>query len=285
MCVIMVKESNVKFPEENILQNCWDNNPDMGGFMFTVNNTVHIKKGYKTYEAFKKALDSTREMYGDDIPYVLHFRISTQGYNTSCCQPFPLSSKMKALKKSHTKCNVGVAHNGVLQLTSDGGLDYSDTMKFITDYLVNIIQDLSWHNNNRTKLLIENLIEGSRFAILDKAGKCTRLGKGWIEESQGLYFSNSSYSYKKCTYTSKYTPYYYDDYADWYDSFEWGANYKSTSDSDKWRHFKNANGTYDFDEFYCPFSEESDDSYCDKCLNQCDCRYYASWFEIINKKK
>ena len=46
MCVIMSKPANVSFPEESILKNCWDNNPDMGGFMYAMNGRVYIHKGY-----------------------------------------------------------------------------------------------------------------------------------------------------------------------------------------------------------------------------------------------
>lgn len=213
MCVIMVKEQNILFPEERILKNCWDNNPDMGGFMYAWNGQVHIRKGFMTFEDFKRALNETRKKTGDKIPYVLHFRISTQGYDKSCCQPFPLSSKMHNLKKLRTSSNIGVAHNGVLSITSDGSKEYSDTMKFTTDYLTNIIRGFDWYEDKRTVKLIENLIKGSRFAILDKNGHCEMCGNGWVlDKASGCYFSNSTYSYKKYYYK---TSSLYDDWGDY----------------------------------------------------------------------
>ena len=229
MCVIMVKEQNILFPEERILKNCWDNNPDMGGFMYAWNGQVHIRKGFMTFEDFKRALEETRKKTGDKIPYVLHFRISTQGYDKSCCQPFPLSSKMHNLKKLRTSSNIGVAHNGVLSITSDGSKEYSDTMKFITDYLTNIIRGFDWHEDKRTVKLIENLIKGSRFAIMDKNGHIEMRGNGWVKDNEsGCYFSNSTYSYKKYVYKGHNSLYDYDDWGDYsYCGGAWNSDYRN----------------------------------------------------------
>ena len=230
----MVKPENKAFPEEQILKNCWDNNPDMGGFMYAMDDKVHIHKGFETWEDFKTALEKARKKTGDNVPYVCHFRISTQGYNKECCQPFPLSGNMTNLKRLKCSSNIGVAHNGILSLTSDGSKEYSDTMKFITDYLVNIIRSYDWHKDSRTVKLISNLIEGSRFAIIDKTGFIGMLGKGWIEE-KGCYFSNSTYSYKKYVYTGG--GYLWDD-----DDYYWDKTTKTW----KYRY----SGTYQKGEWY-----------------------------------
>lgn len=301
MCVIMSKPANVAFPEESVLKNCWDNNPDMGGFMYTLNGKVYIHKGYDTWKSFKTALDKAREKTGDNIPYVCHFRISTQGFDKDCCQPFPLSGKMNALKKSKSDSNIGVAHNGILHLTSDGSKTYSDTMKFITDYLVNIIRSYDWYKDQRTVKLIENLIEGSRFAILDKKGHCQLLGKGWIED-KGCYYSNSTYSYKK-TYFAPISPYtsccggiwddYWDDdekrWADYWDKVDKsrrsavenkpniGARIVTETSDPEWldpwdKKFSHMTGHYEFSEYYCPVTEENDDSYCECCSHYGSCQ-------------
>lgn len=292
MCVIMSKPGNIAFPEESILKNCWDNNPDMGGFMYALNGKVYIQKGYETWKEFKSALDKARAKTGDKIPYVCHFRISTQGFDKACCQPFPLSGNMKALKRLKYDANMGVAHNGILNLTSDGSKEYSDTMKFITDYLVNIIRNYSWYKDQRTVTLIENLIEGSRFAILDKQGHCELLGKGWLENN-GCYYSNSTYSYKKCSYPL-YSGHWWDDYgesdekrwADYWDNIEKKdkqpdktktRKWANTSDPewlDSWiRYFNNNIGMYEFSQYFCPFTEENDDTYCEYCTRYGTCPY------------
>lgn len=308
MCVIMSKPQGVAFPEESILKNCWDNNPDMGGFMFALNGHVYIQKGYSTWEGFKSALTRVRAKFGDDIPYVCHFRISTQGYDTSCCQPFPLSSKMKNLKKSRTESNMGVAHNGILSLTSDGSRDYSDTMKFITDYLTLIIRGYDWHEDERTVKLIENLIEGSRFAILDKTGFCKLLGKGWIED-KGCWYSNSTYSYKKWTpragfsSSGSYCRGLWDDY--WIDDDKRWDDYwtnrkkepihssgvihtleppKENEYEDTWNsNWNPLTRQYDFSSLFCPYSVEDDDSYCVSCSQYHKCPYIQECMKAVNE--
>lgn len=299
MCVIMSKPVGVAFPEESILKNCWDNNPDMGGFMYALNGHVYIQKGFDTWEKFITALNKTRAKTGDNIPYVCHFRISTQGYDTSCCQPFPLSGKMKNLKKERVETNIGVAHNGILSITSDGSKFYSDTMKFITDYLVNIIRSFDWYKDNRTVKLIENLISGSRFAILDKNGVINALGSGWIED-KGCYFSNSTYSYKKHTYVGGYVrgvrSYYQksifdDETDDYYYKKYWEnhtkevankleklstASQSNTEDDyiDEWdTYYNEKTGMYDFSDLYCPYTAEDDDCYCSCCSRMKSCPY------------
>lgn len=305
MCIIMYKPVNMAFPEESILKSCWDNNPHMGGFMYTLDGEVHIKKGYKTWEAFLDALNRTRAMTGDDIPYVCHFRISTQGYDTSCCQPFPLSAKMKRLRKSHCTSSVGIAHNGIIDITSDGAKDYSDTMKFITDFMTNIIRSLDWYKDERNLKLIENLIVGSRLAILDKNGHCQLMGNGWVED-KGIYYSNSTYSYKKAVYSygsGRQNVFWDDDYYDdcpsyYYDygTKSWVKREKeskevelatSLADSspvtfDPWSDYMNPEeGQYEFHSDHvgvvCPYTMEDDDSYCCACSRQGNCKYMLAW--------
>lgn len=314
MCVIAYKPLNVAFPEEAVLKNCWDNNPDMAGFMYAWNDHVYIWKGFEKFEDFMKTLNKVREKTGDDIPFVMHFRISTQGFDKACCQPFPLSGNMKNLKRLKTETNIGVAHNGILSLTSDGSKDYSDTMLFVTNYLVNIIRSYDWHKDPRTKKLIENLIDGSRFAILDKKGHCELMGRGWVED-KGCYYSNSTYSYKKTTYAGfnydrGYSPSLWDDYYDDDGIYYWDKKsrtwkWKGSSKDFKWDNtlrkwvereedtetkeladpwgdfFMTDRGQYDFTEHYCPFTEEDDDSYCSQCANAKSCSYFWSCQQAV----
>jgi hypothetical protein len=186
---------------------------------------------------------------------------------------------MKKLKKLRGDCNIGVAHNGILDITSDGSKEYSDTMKFITDYLSLIIRNYSWWKDDRTKLLIERLIDGSRLAILDKNGHCEILGKGWVENN-GVYYSNESYSYKK--EISVWTPAW--EWEDDYPYGHWTRNNCAASNkpkpqaqsfyNDPYEDFYNPiTGKYEFEEGFCPYDLEDDDSYCEDCANCHKCPY------------
>lgn len=301
MCIIAYKPLNVAFPEENILQNCFDNNDDGAGFMYTHNGEVHIHKGYETFEKFMAALNKARAITGDKVPYVMHFRIATQGYERTMTHPFPLSSKMENLKRLHYKCSIGVAHNGILDITSDGAKTYSDTMKFITDYLSNIIQSFDWYKNKRTKKLIEYLIDGSRLAILDAHSHCELMGKGW-ESDKGIYYSNHTWAYKKYVYTGGTAGFSYPrarawwDYDDYGDDLVWDKakgryvqrnaqkpaeakeadSKKDTETVDPWaEYYSEFTRKYYFDD-NCPGVVDSDYSYCKNCANCMFCSEYGA---------
>ena len=241
-----------------------------------------------TFESFWNCLEQARQKTGDNVPYVMHFRISTQGYYKECTHPFPLSSKMTHLKMLKGTCSIGVAHNGVIKLTSDGANDYSDTMKFITDYLYCIVDgDKQWYKNKNKLKLVERLTENNRLAILDAKGHIVTIGKGWIKDKDGCMYSNNSYSYKKqVTVSYSYSPWYHNGY-----DYDYDTNYsssKSNYDSwlkknrqktditpkHKWSMYKNHDGvTYTFSHFYCPYTEEDNDTYCTCCTSKTTCPY------------
>lgn len=270
MCIIAYKPANKAFPDWNVLENCFTNNGDGAGFMYSYENNVVIRKGFETFKAFKTALLHAREITGDNVPYVMHFRIATQGYKKTFTHPFPLSGNMKNLEKLKYNCNIGVAHNGIISMTSDGSLNYSDTMKYITDYLSLIIRNYSWYKDDRTKTLIARMIGNSRLAVLDKNNHCELIGAGWIEEN-GIFYSNNSYSYKKAVYT--------------YSNWELNCSSKDKL-KNHWEHYKNKfTGKYDFYSTYCPYYDDGDSSYCSKCSREGLCKAktkyssssYADW--------
>lgn len=310
MCIIAYKPLNVAFPEEYILQTCFDNNDDGAGFMYTYNGEVHIHKGYETFEKFMAALNKARAVTGDKVPYVMHFRIATQGYERTMTHPFPLSSKMENLKRLHYKCSIGVAHNGILDITSDGAKTYSDTMKFITDYLSNIIQSYEWHKNKRTKKLIEYLIDGSRLAILDAHSHCELMGKGW-ECDKGIYYSNHSWAYKKYSYAGGTAGFScararaWWDYDDYDNDLVWDkethryvqrnaqkpaeakeADSKAdTEKTDPWaEYYSDFTKKYYFDD-NCPGAVDGDFSYCENCANCIYCSEYGAQVALKNAQK
>lgn len=266
MCVIAYKPLNTNFPGKGYLQNCFDNNSDGAGFMYSYKGKVYLQKGYTTYDDFKKALDKARKRTGDKVPYVMHFRIATQGFMQTMTHPFPLNSDMNELKKLNNSCDIGVAHNGIIKMTSDGSHEYSDTMKFITDYLSLIIKDNTWFRDKDKKVLIERMISGSRLAILDKNNHCELLGSGWVQED-GVYYSNSSYSYKKITYDK------------W--DYGWGTHWKTKKSSFSWedpyeKYYNKKTDLYNFSEANCPLVTDFDDSYCSMCSRFGNCHEYVT---------
>ena len=280
MCVICYKPKGVAMPSDTTLKTCFENNSDGAGFMLTYKHQVIIEKGFKTYNAFRDALDKAIKKYGTESPYVLHFRISTQGgCRQDCCHPYPLNADMNELRKLRLKTDIGVAHNGIISLTSSGyktQVTYNDTMKFITDYLSLIIKDKHYYKDADTIKLIERLCE-SRLAILDADGHCELIGSGWsLEIEDGCYYSNGSYKNYK-TYKS-YSIFDYEDKFDAYDSWE---DYENEIEYFESKYNADTN-LYDFDDEFCPLDYD-EDHYCDFCSKGSRCQKLRDWIDELNE--
>ena len=253
MCVIAYKPMNVGFMPKSVLQECFKNNPDGAGFMFTANGEVHIQKGFMDFASFWKALSLVRNQYGEKIPYVMHFRISTQaGVNQQCCHPYPLSSDMSKLKELTSTAKIGIAHNGIIRLTSDFSVkDYNDTMKFITDYATLLIKRVDWWKNPNIAKALEQLC-GSKLAILGSDSHVELIGD-FIQDN-GCYYSNGTYlapKIKKTVINYPYQPFYDED---------WDICYNKKKQR------------YEFEETYCPLVIEGDDSWCGMCSHCKKCK-------------
>ena len=273
MCIIVYKPKDKLMPNEDILRECFIRNPDGAGYMFPEDNKVVIKKGYMNFKCFYKSVMEDYNRLGHQTPFVLHFRIQTQGgVNQECTHPFPLSKNMVDLRTLDTESRFGVAHNGIISLTSKSSYtqyydyktrtyrydyskpDYSDTMKFITDYLALIIKDEKWYKDDDTLSLIEKLAGGSnKFAIMDGDGHTTLIGN-FIEDN-GIFYSNGSYE----VYVAPSITYQEDEYDKYYNM-----------DTQQ----------YDFPEEDCPCRKYGDDTMCEFCSHYEDC-----YGDLINEEK
>ena len=102
--------------------------------------------------------------------------------------PFPLSNQREVMKALDVHCGVGIAHNGIIRLTSDPNeKEYSDTAIFIADYLSQIIGSPSDLHDPDVLETIRCLI-GSKMAILDGSGYIATVGQFFNE--RGLLYSN-----------------------------------------------------------------------------------------------
>lgn len=272
MCIVVYKPKDRLMPSEDILRECFVRNPDGAGYMFPEDDKVVIKKGYMNFKALYQAVMKDYNRLGAQTPFVLHFRIQTQGgVNQQCTHPFPISKKMVDLKELDINCDFGLAHNGIISLTSTTSYstyydadtrtykydyrkpDYSDTMKFITDYLSLIIKNNNWYKDEDKLTLIEQLAGYSnKFAIMDAKGHTTLIGN-FIEDN-GIYYSNGTYEpllYKtqksKCVVEPE----------DEFDYFD--------------KYYNEETNTYDFPVNDCPCWQLGDDSMCELCSNYQEC--------------
>ena len=209
MCIIAAKPSGIPMPKEDTLRNMWEANPDGAGFMYPSAVTgkngkekpvVQIEKGFMTWEAFKAALDkfaSTHDMTA--TPIVMHFRITTHGGTCpELTHPFPVTKSHGVLRKLRSTTPVGIAHNGIIHSVT-AGKDMSDTSEYVASQLAPLHAALPrfWESPHALEL-IRNAI-GSKMAILSADGKITTVGD-FIEDG-GILYSNSSYSYRRFSFS------------------------------------------------------------------------------------
>ena len=189
MCIIVYKPKEVNFPTEDTLKTCFYNNPDGAGFMYPSKDGVHIRKGFMTYEEFARAIEPIKNK---QIPVVMHFRISTHaGITPEMTQPFPVTNKTRKLKALESVARVGVAHNGIISMTSDAR-KISDTALFIKRYMSLLVKDAKYYKDGRIPEMLAKLID-SKMAVLGKDGHVELIGKGWTHGDDGAWYSNTSY--------------------------------------------------------------------------------------------
>ena len=187
MCVICASPAGVRQPSISEIKRMFRQNPDGAGYMFARNGKVAIHKGYMDVADFLDAIRSERFTAKDSVVY--HFRISTQaGVNPAMTHPFPLSNQLEVMKALDVVCGCGIAHNGIIRLTTDPNeKEYSDTALFIAEYLSKYIRRPSDLLSQPLLNMVEHLIR-SKMAILDGSGYIATVGTFFNE--RGLLFSN-----------------------------------------------------------------------------------------------
>lgn len=217
MCIAIAKPMGVDVPTDDILTNCFNNNPDGAGFAFNHNNEVVIRKGYMKLKDFLDAFHKCDEKFNfKNRGVLIHTRITTHGGTTpQMCHPFPINSDEGALKKVEYVSPYAVIHNGIISLTSSEAMkkkDMSDTAVFVQKYLTNIAKNKNWFNNKANIELIEDLID-SKMAILN--GKGNIIMTSGFTKDNGIFYSNSSYKENRRTFSKYYGGW------DWYDDYDY----------------------------------------------------------------
>ena len=190
MCIICVSPKGIRQPDDQTIRTMFAHNPHGAGYMVARDGRVQISKGYMDIEEFLTAVHAERFTARDSVVY--HFRISTQaGVNPGMTHPFPLSNRLRDMTALDLTCQCGVAHNGIIRLTSSAKeTRYSDTALFIQKYLSRLIKAPEDLKNPELLNQVWDLAQ-SKFAILDGSGYVTTIGNFFNE--RGLLFSNGSY--------------------------------------------------------------------------------------------
>ena len=221
MCIIAVSKIGVKQPSLKTLRTMYDNNPDGAGYMYARDGKVFIHKGFMNWKDFERSIKA--EKFGKEDPVVYHFRISTQaGVIPTMTHPFPLTENLDLCEKLDLSCSVGIAHNGIIHMTSDKKeTRFSDTAFFVTEYMTRLIRNKSDLTDPAVLTMIDNLTN-SKWALLNGfTGEISIVGK-FINEDGILYSNSTYYPYvgkdNLCGMKTK----------DWYD---WGYQWDSKTNS------------------------------------------------------
>ena len=219
MCIIVVVPAGVNMPSDETLKECFRRNPDGAGFMWSDGKEVHIRKGFMKWDDFDKALNAEFDAgrIFTDSTVVMHFRITTSGKTQpKCCHPFPISSKKEDLQALSVDSRWGIAHNGVIhgRHTADG---WSDTMDFVADVVAPLARmHPSFMYSEDAKELLGGACR-SKLAIINHAGEYMLVGE--FNESDGVFYSNTSYIPLRYSYTSYNSV--WDKWDDVYGDFDW----------------------------------------------------------------
>ena len=136
MCIIVNKPKGVEMPSMKVLERCFDYNSDGAGLMYALKGKVEIRKGFMTFDDFKKGLSKAEKILGDlkEHAIIMHFRITTHGNSDEGnCHPFPITKSEKLLRSERVTADLGMAHNGIISMynTYDRTSVLNDTQKFI----------------------------------------------------------------------------------------------------------------------------------------------------------
>ena len=196
MCIILSCKPGV-VPSYEMIETCFDNNPDGSGFMTSNGVCVH---GYKGIMDPVDLYNRVSALAGKKQPLVLHFRIGTSGgLGGDVTHPYPVTRSLKKLHALKWTAPYGIAHNGVLPYGSDDKRHISDTIAFIKSDCFTIKKDprtiksggLTVSSGAKKKLAGKT--RGSRLCIMDKTGRVRLIGDGWREAAPGIMASNGSY--------------------------------------------------------------------------------------------
>ena len=193
MCIICISKKGIRQPGVGVMRTMFESSPDGAGFMFVRDGKVVIRKGFMRFDDFLQAVKA--EKFTKEDPVVYHFRIATYGnIRPEMTQPFPLAGRLDYMCKLNVTCNVGIAHNGNIEMPVGEDPAYSDTALFVAKYMPVLIRSAKDVERDEVMKLIKKCTN-SKMAILSKEGYINTIGN--FIEVRGLLFSNERYKKHK----------------------------------------------------------------------------------------
>ena len=177
MCIAILNKLNARDVSKNELLNCWENNYDGAGLLWSSGGELKSFKELKDFEVFYSMYQYARtESIGDVL---IHFRISTHGeVNKTNTHPFIVNNEL------------GFIHNGIIYEFGYEEL-FSDTYVFNRDVLQNLPSNFL--ENKGITTLINTIIDSSKLVFLDIQGNGTIFNERAGTWDDDNWFSNTSY--------------------------------------------------------------------------------------------
>lgn len=184
MCVIVYQPSGCEL-SGNKFNQCWKHNNDGGGYSYIQHGKIKLKRGFFDR---KDMLTSYREdrTENDDSPFLLHFRIATQGeLSTANTHPF------------RVRDDLVVAHNG--HIMNQHHQVKSDTHMFV----LNVLRQLpeKFEDDRAIVALLDGYIGTDKMAFMRADGGVMIMNQSWgvTDKASGCWFSNDSFKKRKFT--------------------------------------------------------------------------------------
>jgi hypothetical protein len=180
MCVICGLQTGAKVTEAEF-DEMWKSNPQGFGYAFVDgHNRIFVDKALELAEAKEKFFPHF-EQFGDDSPFMLHFRIKTHG--EKCLEnthPFKVNDRLV------------MSHNGVIGKCLPKGDDKRSDTRIFTEDLLRKLPDGFLHNTTITEF-ISDYIGGSKLAFLDAKRRMTIVNSHMGVKDGDRWFSNNSF--------------------------------------------------------------------------------------------
>ena len=178
MCIAILNTKGVTLKRE-LLNNCWQNNGDGAGMLWSNDGKMEVFKEMKSFDTFYDKYLDVRKSFGKQN-IVLHFRISTHGkINETNCHPFLVEDSL------------GFVHNGMIY-NAPMSDDYSDTYMFNESILKKFKPGFEY-DEDVLDLLADYIGNGSKLVFLNSEDDYAIVNEKAGHWNLGCWFSNESY--------------------------------------------------------------------------------------------
>ena len=169
---MILRPKDVATPNDDIIVQCWNRNPDGGGVMWQKDGLLYYIKGLMTMAAMRKAVAQVPK----GVVAAFHFRIGTNGANTAKnTHPWPAGPGRMLM------------HNGIVRFLA-GNSAVSDS-KLLGD----LLSSCEKFDNSMKTLTAEAIGYNNKVIVMDGHSHTivNELAGVW---SKGCWFSNNSFS-------------------------------------------------------------------------------------------